>query len=206
MSHHKISIYRYIAPNGAIYVERLSAGVSPTDDGVGARDRRRSSPSCPSGAPPTSDRGVPGWAGARLLGFITVTETSAKREKPYRSRAFINYQIGALRPGALARFYSELLGWPIGHEEPGTTILAAPEGSIYVVFQQATGYQAPVWPPVDGQRRPMMHFDFQVGDLDSAVAEAVALGASVAAEQPRDNVRVLFDPAGHPFCLCRDDG
>jgi hypothetical protein len=34
--------------------------------------------------------------------------------------------IEAPDPGALARFYSELLGWPIGHEEPGTTILAAP--------------------------------------------------------------------------------
>jgi hypothetical protein len=52
----------------------------------------------------------------------------------------------------------------------------------------------------------MMHFDFQVGDLDSAVAEAVALGASVATRQPQDNVRVLVDPAGHPFYLCRDDG
>jgi len=52
----------------------------------------------------------------------------------------------------------------------------------------------------------MMHFDFQVGDLDSAVAEAVALGASVAMYQPQDSVRVLLDPAGHPFCLCRDDG
>jgi len=52
----------------------------------------------------------------------------------------------------------------------------------------------------------MMHFDFQVGDLDSAVAEAVALGPAVATHQPRDNVRVPFDPAGHPFCLCRDDG
>jgi predicted enzyme related to lactoylglutathione lyase len=114
--------------------------------------------------------------------------------------------IEALDPGALARFYSELLGWTIGHEEPDTAILAVPEGSIYVVFQQATGYQAPVWPPVDGRQRPMMHFDFQVGDLDSAVAEAVALGASVATYQPQDNVRVLFDPAGHPFCLCRDDG
>ena len=81
----------------------------------------------------------------------------------------------------------------------------SPEGSIYVVFQQATGYQAPLWPPVDGQQRSMMHFDFQVGNLDSAVAEAVALGASVAARQPQDNVRVLLDPAGHPFCLCRDD-
>ena len=33
--------------------------------------------------------------------------------------------IEAPDPGALARFYSELLGWTIGHEEPGTTILAA---------------------------------------------------------------------------------
>ena len=49
--------------------------------------------------------------------------------------------IEAPDPGALARFYSELLGWPIGHEEPGTAILAAPEGSIYIVFQQATDYQ-----------------------------------------------------------------
>jgi predicted enzyme related to lactoylglutathione lyase len=114
--------------------------------------------------------------------------------------------IEAPDPGALARFYSGLLGWTLVHEEPGTTILAAPEVSIYVVFQQAAGYQAPVWPPADGQQRPMMHFDFQVGDLDSAVADAVALGASVAAYQPQDSVRVLFDPAGHPFCLCRDDG
>jgi len=68
------------------------------------------------------------------------------------------------------------------------------------------GYQSPVWPPVDGQQRPMMHFDFQVEDLDSAVAEAVALGASVATDEPQDNVRALLDPADQPFCLCRDDG
>ncbi|MEJ7704294.1 MAG: VOC family protein [Geodermatophilaceae bacterium] len=113
--------------------------------------------------------------------------------------------IEAPDPGDLARFYSQLLGWPIGHEEPGTAILAAPQGSIYVVFQQATDYQPPVWPPVAGEQRPMMHFDFQVGDLDSAVAEALALGATVAKDQPQENVRVLFDPAGHPFCLCLDE-
>jgi hypothetical protein len=84
--------------------------------------------------------------------------------------------IEAPDPGALARFYSELLGWAICHEEPGTTILAPPEGSIFVVFQHAADYQAPVWPPAEGQH------------------------------QPQENVRVLFDPAGHPFCLCRDDG
>jgi predicted enzyme related to lactoylglutathione lyase len=113
--------------------------------------------------------------------------------------------IEAPDPSALAHFYSELLDWPIGHEEPGTAILAAPQGSIYIVFQQATDYQAPIWPPADGEQRPMMHFDFQVGDLDSAVAEALTLGASLAEHQPQKNVRVLFDPAGHPFCLCLDE-
>ena len=53
-----------------------------------------------------------------------------------------------------------------------------------------------------------MHFDFQVGKLHEAVAEAVALGATVAEIQPQMNVRVLFDPAGHPSACAttRDDG
>ena len=52
----------------------------------------------------------------------------------------------------------------------------------------------------------MMHFDFQVGHLDSAVEDAVALGATLATDQPQQNVRVLLDPAGHPFCLVLDEG
>ena len=43
----------------------------------------------------------------------------------------------------------------------------------------------------------MMHLDFQVGDLDSAVAEAVVLGASLASAQPRENVRSSW-PAAAP--------
>ena len=113
--------------------------------------------------------------------------------------------IEAPDPGGLARFYSDLLGWPVGHEEPGTAILAAPEGSIYIVFQQATDYKEPVWPPVDGEQRPMMHFDFQVGDLDSAVEDALGLGATLADHQPQEHLRVLRDPAGHPFCLVLDE-
>jgi predicted enzyme related to lactoylglutathione lyase len=109
-------------------------------------------------------------------------------------------------PLGLARFYSNLLGWPVSHEEPGTAVVAAPDGPISMVFQEARDYRPPVWPPVEGAQRTMMHLDFQVGDLDSAVDEAVALGASVADHQSQENVRVLFDPAGHPFCLCRDDG
>jgi predicted enzyme related to lactoylglutathione lyase len=113
--------------------------------------------------------------------------------------------IEAPDPSALAAFYSQLLGWNIVHGEPGTAIVAAPEGSIYIVFQEAVDYERPVWPPEDGRQRPMMHFDFQVADLDAGVAEAVASGATLAEYQPQEHVRVLFDPAGHPFCLCLDE-
>jgi len=107
-------------------------------------------------------------------------------------------------PGALANFYSRLLGWGVAHEESGTVVLAVPGGQSYVVFQEAADYESPVWPPQPNGQRPMMHFDFQVGDLDAAVAEAVLLGATVCPEQRQANVRVLFDPAGHPFCLCEE--
>jgi predicted enzyme related to lactoylglutathione lyase len=107
-------------------------------------------------------------------------------------------------PRALADFYAQLLGWSVNHEEPGTSILAAPEGQTYVVFQEALDYKSPIWPPEQGSQRSMMHLDFQVDDLDSAVAEAIELGATIAQHQPQQNVRVLFDPAGHPFCLCRE--
>ena len=49
-----------------------------------------------------------------------------------------------------------------------------------------------------------MHLDFQVDDLDAAVAHAVDLGAQEAELQPQDDVRVLLDPVGHPFCLYVD--
>lgn len=47
----------------------------------------------------------------------------------------------------------------------------------------------------------MMHLDIEVNDLSSAVELALALGATVTDFQPQDDVRVLFDPAGHPLCL-----
>ena len=113
--------------------------------------------------------------------------------------------IEAPDPGALAAFYSKLLDWPVVHEEPGTAIIKPPQDSIFMVFQLAEDYAPPVWPPAPGQQRAMMHLDVQVADLDAAIAEAVALGARAAEFQPHDNVRILLDPAGHPFCLCLDD-
>ncbi len=108
-------------------------------------------------------------------------------------------------PSQLARFYSDLLGWPISNESAAGVSVAAPEGSAYLVFQEAVGYRTPVWPPVEGEQRPMMHLDIEVEDLDSAVQDALALGASLAPAQPNEGVRVLLDPAGHPFCLCQEE-
>lgn len=47
----------------------------------------------------------------------------------------------------------------------------------------------------------MLHLDFEVTDLEAETEHAVALGATLPAHQPQENVRVLLDPAGHPFCL-----
>jgi hypothetical protein len=109
-------------------------------------------------------------------------------------------------PAALGSFYSKLLDWPVVHEEPGTSVVKPPQESVFMVFQVAGDYVRPVWPPVAGEQRTMMHLDIEVEDLDLAVADAVALGAELAESQPQDNVRVLLDPAGHPFCLCRETG
>jgi hypothetical protein len=50
-----------------------------------------------------------------------------------------------------------------------------------------------------------LHLDIEVDDLEQAVAHAVAVGAEQAEYQPQQNVRVMLDPAGHPFCLYNDD-
>ena len=50
-----------------------------------------------------------------------------------------------------------------------------------------------------------LHLDIGITDLAAGVAYAESLGASLAAYQPQDDVRVLLDPAGHPFCLFADE-
>lgn len=50
-----------------------------------------------------------------------------------------------------------------------------------------------------------LHFGIEVSDLVASEADAVALGARVADHPPQDDVRVLLDPDGHPFCLYLSD-
>ncbi|MGW0431827.1 VOC family protein [Micromonospora sp. NPDC003197] len=105
---------------------------------------------------------------------------------------------------ALARFYASLLGWRMVKEEDDWAVVAPAEGVAYLAFQTAVGYVPPVWPQAQGAQQMMLHLDFEVSDLTAAVAHALELGAREADHQPQDNVRVLLDPAGHPFCLYVD--
>jgi len=52
----------------------------------------------------------------------------------------------------------------------------------------------------------MLHLDIAVEDLLAGVAWALHAGATLADHQPQDHVRVLLDPAGHPFCLFQHSG
>jgi len=104
-------------------------------------------------------------------------------------------------PRALADFYRRLLGWTVVADEPGWVKLASPEGGAGLAFQAETAYTRPTWPATAGAQQMMLHLDIEVDDLDAAVTYAVELGATQSPHQPQPDVRVLLDPAGHPFCL-----
>ena len=106
---------------------------------------------------------------------------------------------------ALAHFYADLLGWTIFEESPPwSTVAPSKEAGYNLAFTTEEKYARPVWPTVDGQPQMSMHLDIEVDDLEEAVAHAVGCGAEVASYQPQEDVRVMLDPAGHPFCLYVD--
>jgi hypothetical protein len=102
-------------------------------------------------------------------------------------------------PPGLARFYAALLDWPLGEDHPEWATLRP--GGPGLSFQLEREHVPPVWPAAAGDQRMQLHLDVQVEDLVAATAFAQSLGAQVAEFQPQDDVRVLLDPAGHPFCL-----
>ena len=108
-------------------------------------------------------------------------------------------------PPSLARFYSRLLGWEIGTEEPGWVTLINPNGGVNLAFHIEDVYTPPVWPSQPGKQIMMEHVDIQVDDLEAACVHARACGARKAEYQPQENVRVHLDPDGHPFCLYLDE-
>jgi hypothetical protein len=112
-------------------------------------------------------------------------------------------------PRALAAFYSRLLDAPITTEEgprPGEPATAGwaqirqPEGPS-LNFEYEREWTPPTWPSEAGAQHATQHLDVHVSDLTAATDHAVESGATLAAFQPQEHVRVLFDPHNHPFCL-----
>lgn len=106
---------------------------------------------------------------------------------------------------ALAHFYERLLGWQVFNEdEEGAAVAPSEDAGHFLAFQTEQQYVRPVWPAAEGDPQMSMHLDIEVDDLEEAVAYAVGVGAEEAAHQPQETVRVMLDPAGHPFCLYLD--
>ena len=101
-------------------------------------------------------------------------------------------------PSALAGFWAELVGGEVAFNSEEFVAVKTERGWLAAV--RVPDYQPPSWP--DAAIPKQMHIDLAVDDLDRAETEAMRLGARRAAVQPApDRWRVLFDPAGHPFCL-----
>lgn len=108
-------------------------------------------------------------------------------------------------PRRLAAFYAALLGWEERYADDGWVVLREPgdedRSGHALAFHEDAEYVPPVWPSRAGHQLMMGHLEIGTDDLDGAVEHALACGASVAGRQPQDDVRVMLDPDGHPFCL-----
>lgn len=118
--------------------------------------------------------------------------------------------LGAPDPRALALFYARLLDVPVAALEgprdgdpPEAGWAQLRTSTLTINLEHERVWQSPVWPAEPGRPVATAHLDLWVDDLDEAVAWALGCGARLAAHQPQDDVRVLLDPAGHPFCLFR---
>ena len=114
-----------------------------------------------------------------LASAVRRLEPAPSAARPSRASPNLRVSATTLSTSDVARlagFYERLLGWHRVDESPG-------------------------W-----GRQAMAHLDIATDDLESAVARAVDLGATIAGHQPQQGVRVLLDPDGRPFCLFTGPG
>jgi catechol 2,3-dioxygenase-like lactoylglutathione lyase family enzyme len=106
---------------------------------------------------------------------------------------------------AAVSFYEQLLGLEVVDKEPKWAALRVPAGGMGINVQADDAYRPPVWPQAPDAPSMMMHFEIEAADVPAAVDRATSLGATQAGWQPPDRdpqlLRVMLDPAGHPFCL-----
>lgn len=104
-------------------------------------------------------------------------------------------------PRRLAEFYHQITGWPIQVAED--EYAAVGDGNTALYFGRVPNRKPTVWPSDDKQ----FHLDFRVQDVDKAVEEYLALGATKPEFQPGITDEgigwvVMQDPEGHLFDVC----
>ncbi len=98
-------------------------------------------------------------------------------------------------PDELGSFYEQLLGGEIIWNSPGSVGIRA--AGLVLVAQRVKPYTRPEWPGAS-----VVHLDLAATpDLKTATATAVRFGATLVQRQDDPRWNVLFDPAGHPFCI-----
>ena len=107
---------------------------------------------------------------------------------------------------SLAGFYAQVLGWEINARDGnGWVQVRDPGGGVGLNFQFEERYEPPTWPEEPGKQMKMVHLELLVEGMDAAVAAVIRAGGAAAAHVPQDRdpsrLRVMLDPAGHPFCL-----
>jgi catechol 2,3-dioxygenase-like lactoylglutathione lyase family enzyme len=114
--------------------------------------------------------------------------------------------IGTDRPGELAAFYARLLDGEVVADDPprdddlGWAQVRVPGGPT-LNLEGERQFRRPQWPAVPGGQNATQHLDVHVDDLARSTEWALTCGAELAPAQPQEDVRVLLDPSGHPFCL-----
>ncbi|MDD2214037.1 MAG: VOC family protein [Oscillospiraceae bacterium] len=117
-----------------------------------------------------------------------------------------SFTLDCLQAQKLAAFYARLLQWEVVYTDNDYAVAAPPRTALGaypgLTFQSNPDYLAPVWPETADCQQQMAHLDFAVADMTLAVQTALDCGARLAPVQFSDQWTVMFDPSGHPFCLC----
>jgi catechol 2,3-dioxygenase-like lactoylglutathione lyase family enzyme len=102
-------------------------------------------------------------------------------------------------PRKLADFYAQVLGARLIADEDDWVTVEDDRG-VRLSFQLSPEHAPPAFPDTAGSQQ--IHLDIQVGDIDTAERDVLALGATRVREgQEEQDFRVFRDPAGHTFCL-----
>lgn len=97
-----------------------------------------------------------------------------------------------------ARFWSEVLGFTVGHPSGGPYRTLVPEDGqgIEVLLQRTAD---------DKRQKNRVHLDLRTADLAAEVGRVVDLGATLVTEYPvvEGGLRwhILADPDGNEFCV-----